>query len=51
MVRGGKLTKVIIQCCAVIVTFWFSSHLFYVVDHGYRTELQRRFFDNFGGGR
>jgi len=42
------LTKVIIQCCAVIVTFWFSSHLFYVVDHGYRRTLRTAWSVRYG---
>ena len=40
MVRGGRIGKLIVQCSAVIVTFWFSSHLFYVVDQSYRKTLK-----------
>ena len=36
MLRGVRLSKLIIQCSAVIVTLWLCSNLVYVVDHSYR---------------
>jgi len=38
--RSGGLTKCCSQCLAVLVTIWFCSHMFYVVDEGYRKALR-----------
>jgi len=40
MLRGVRLSKLIIQCSAVIVTLWLCSNLVYVVDHSYRKTLR-----------
>lgn len=40
MVRGARLSRGFLQFSAVIVTLWFSSHLFYVADQGYRKTLR-----------
>ena len=40
MVRGARLSRGFVQFSAVIVTLWFSSHLFYVADQGYRKTLR-----------
>ena len=40
MWRSGKFSKVLIQVMAVVVTLWFSSHLFYMVDRSYRQTLK-----------
>ena len=41
MVRSGKLSKSLIQVGAVVVTLWFSSHMFYVMDRSYRHTLRQ----------
>ena len=40
MLRSGRLSTVLIQVMAVVVTLWFSSHLFYMVDRSYRKTLK-----------
>ena len=51
MVRGGKFSKVLIQWCAVVVTLWFSSHLFYVIDRSYRNTLRTVWTAKYGAPR
>ena len=40
MLRGARVSKSFVQWSAVVVTLWFSSHLFYVMDQSYRKTLK-----------
>eukprot|EP00092_Neocalanus_flemingeri_P005903 GFUD01006354.1.p1 GENE.GFUD01006354.1~~GFUD01006354.1.p1 ORF type:complete len:442 (+),score=100.05 GFUD01006354.1:171-1496(+) len=46
--RSGSIPKIFTQTLAVLVTIWFCSHLFYVVDEGYRTALRGAWRANYG---
>ena len=40
MLRGARVSRSFVQWSAVVVTLWFSSHLFYVMDQSYRKTLK-----------